>query len=238
MPTNPITGLSTLTTYSTADLMEIVDVSDTTYAPTGTNKKVTFQNLLNLAGLPAGSSGQIQTNSAGAFGSVSSVAAGNVLTDNGSGVSPTFKAPVTSNYVYNLLTVAYTVTTTMTATGLAITLPGAGVWLIQAMVRCNVLLNGAVASNIYYQLQLWDATNSAQVSDALTVPFFFVAQVASANFRSQGTYPLGPFVYTASGPAIIQMRASYTTNGSPTVTPLIASGDGIGNTTMLAFRIS
>jgi hypothetical protein len=72
MADNPITGLSTFTTYSTADVMEIVDVSDTTYAPSGTNKKVTFQNLLNLAGLPAGSSGQIQINNGtGGFGALS-----------------------------------------------------------------------------------------------------------------------------------------------------------------------
>jgi hypothetical protein len=275
MPNNPISGLGTLTAYSTADLVEAVDVSDTTYSATGTNKKVTFQNLLNMAPFvasgsshiggavpdpgatagtarflredatwttagspPGGSAGQVQYNSAGAFAGVPSVAAGNVLTDNGSGVSPTFQVPVTSNYVSSILSSTYNVTTTLANIGLSITLT-AGTWLITASIRCNILISGPLNSSIYYQIQLYDTTNSVQVPNALMLPFFFALQVASTSVRSQATYPVGPFAYTVSGSTAIQVRASYTINGGPTVTQAyVASNDGIGNTLVTAVRIA
>jgi hypothetical protein len=58
VPDSKITDLGALTGVSAAlgDLMEIVDVSDTTMAATGTNKKITLQELEEyfekLAGLP------------------------------------------------------------------------------------------------------------------------------------------------------------------------------------------
>ena len=67
----PLSGLTTLTVYSTTDQLEILDVSDTTFALTGTNKKTSLPNLLSLAGIPAGSSGQIQINGgSGVFGAL------------------------------------------------------------------------------------------------------------------------------------------------------------------------
>ena len=38
MANEPISALTLLTSYSTADEVEILDVSDTTFASTGTNK--------------------------------------------------------------------------------------------------------------------------------------------------------------------------------------------------------
>jgi len=46
MPDQEITGLSALTAPVGADLLVLVDVSDTTMAATGTNVKVTLGNLL------------------------------------------------------------------------------------------------------------------------------------------------------------------------------------------------
>jgi len=42
-----ISGLGALTTPVTGDLIEIVDVSDTSMSANGTNKKITFENLLS-----------------------------------------------------------------------------------------------------------------------------------------------------------------------------------------------
>lgn len=46
MPNKKISDFTELTTPADGDLMEIVDVSDTSEAPTGTNKKVTVANIL------------------------------------------------------------------------------------------------------------------------------------------------------------------------------------------------
>lgn len=45
MADTKISGLTELTTKATDDLLVIVDVSDTTMAATGTDKKITVANL-------------------------------------------------------------------------------------------------------------------------------------------------------------------------------------------------
>ena len=54
MADKPISGLTTYTTYDAADLAVVVDVSDTTFGPTGTDKKVAVGSLLPMAGVPTG----------------------------------------------------------------------------------------------------------------------------------------------------------------------------------------
>ena len=51
MADEPISALTLFTSYSTADEVEILDVSDTTFASTGTNKRIPFSTLLTMAGV-------------------------------------------------------------------------------------------------------------------------------------------------------------------------------------------
>ena len=56
------------------DFIPLVDVSDTTMGPSGTNKKIKVSELISLASAaPAGSDGQIQWNNSGAFGASSNL---------------------------------------------------------------------------------------------------------------------------------------------------------------------
>jgi len=57
MANEPISALTLFTTYSTADEVEILDVSDTTFASTGTNKRIPFSTLLTMAGVGSGTGG-------------------------------------------------------------------------------------------------------------------------------------------------------------------------------------
>ena len=58
MADEPISALTLFTSYSlTADGVEILDVSDTTFASTGTNKRIPFSTLLTMAGVGTGSGG-------------------------------------------------------------------------------------------------------------------------------------------------------------------------------------
>ena len=50
MADEPISALTLLSSYSTADEVEILDVSDTTFASTGTNKRIPFSTLLTHGG--------------------------------------------------------------------------------------------------------------------------------------------------------------------------------------------
>ena len=59
MANEPISALTLFTSYSTADEVEILDVSDTTFASTGTNKRIPFSTLLTMAGV-----GSVQNESA------------------------------------------------------------------------------------------------------------------------------------------------------------------------------
>ncbi len=51
MADEPISALTLFTSCSTADEVEILDVSDTTLASTGTNKRIQFSTLLAMAGV-------------------------------------------------------------------------------------------------------------------------------------------------------------------------------------------
>ena len=57
MADEPISALTLFTSYSTADEVEILDVSDTTFASTGTNKRIPFSTLLTMAGVGSGAGG-------------------------------------------------------------------------------------------------------------------------------------------------------------------------------------
>ena len=57
MADETISALTLFTSYSTTDEVEILDVSDTTFASTGTNKRIQFSTLLSMAGVGSVSGG-------------------------------------------------------------------------------------------------------------------------------------------------------------------------------------
>ena len=65
MADEPISALTLLTSYSIADEIEILDVSDTTFASTGTNKRIPFSTLLTMAGVGTVAGGGTGLTSAG-----------------------------------------------------------------------------------------------------------------------------------------------------------------------------
>ena len=65
MADEPISALTLFTSYSTADEIEILDVSDTTFASTGTNKRIQFSTLLTMAGVGTIAGGGTGLTSAG-----------------------------------------------------------------------------------------------------------------------------------------------------------------------------
>ena len=246
----PISGLTTLTTYSTSDLMEILDVSDTTFSAFGTNKKVTPQNLFNMAGLglpvavASGGTGLGTLTAHGVMlgegtstpGFATTGTAGNVLTDNGPAIDPTFKAIPNATYISAVLPSNYTITTTFSNTGLSITLPTAGIYLIMGSIRMNASITGTLGNSATMYAQLYDSTNSTIVPNSNVVPFNAVENVASTPMSYQQTAPIGPIPYSVSGPAVIQLQASYSTNG--TASNLLVVSGSQGWTTLTAIRLS
>jgi hypothetical protein len=232
MPSNPISGLATLTTYSTSDIMEIVDVSDTTYASTGTNKKVTLQNLLNMAPFTSSGAGHI----GGAVPDPGATAgATKLLREDG-----TWAAPVTSSVITGSMT---STSTTLVSTGMtnviSITLPVAGTYLLWASARGNLSLYGSQGQYGYVYAQLYDTTNSVVVTNATTLIFtqYLQATLTSAQFVTlQGTSPIGPVAYTVSGPTGIVLQGQY--GATATVTNALILGSSVGYTVLTALRIA
>ncbi len=66
MADEPISALTLFTSYSTADEVEILDLSDTTFASTGTNKRIQFSTLLTMAGVGTVAGGGTGLTAAGA----------------------------------------------------------------------------------------------------------------------------------------------------------------------------
>jgi hypothetical protein len=246
----PVSGLSTLTTYSTADLAEIIDVSDTTYAPSGTNKKIAFQNLLNMAPFVASGSSHIGgavPDPGATLGTIRflredatwtviapSVAIGNVLTDNGSGVNPTFQNPVTQSSLVSVMAASsYSLTSSIANVGVSVTLPTAGTYLLMASVRCAANISGSSGQAVSIIGKLYDQTAAALItnSEALFVTCF----ISGTQIVQTSTVAMPVVKYTVTGSAIIQLQA-YASSTATTNNSTIQS-DGNGRTVLAAIRI-
>ena len=251
MADQPITGLSTLSAYSTSDLMEVVDVSDTTYAPLGTNKKVTVQNLLSMVspiGVPSGGTGLGTLTAHGVMlgegtsspGFATIGTAGNVLTDQGTGVDPVFAPIPNATVVSAVLAVSYTLTTSFANIGLSVTLPAAGTYILLSGVRSILnIIQTTPQYVVSIQTQLFNATGSVVVPNSPALPFQMSPPVNAAMLL-QMTGVCGPVVYTVSGAAVIQLQGNYFTSGSGTgsITSAIITAGSNGSTNLVAWRIS
>lgn len=251
MADQPISLLSTLTTYSTSDLMEILDVSDTTYAPSGTNKKVTVQNLLSMVspiGVPSGGTGLGTLTAHGVMlgegtsspGFATIGTAGNVLTDQGTGVDPVFAPIPNATVVSAVLAASYTLTASFANVGLSITLPSAGTYILLSGVRSILNITQTTPQYVVsVQTQLYNATSSVVVPNSPALPFQ-LSPPGNVSMVLQTTAVCGPVAYTVSGAAVIQLQGNYLISGGGTgsLTSAIIVAGSNGATNLVAWRIS
>src|SRR5271166_2267103 len=174
MADEPISALTLFTSYSTADEVEILDVSDTTFASTGTNKRVPFSTLLTMAGVGSGTGG-------GTFpvfvASGSGHAAGAVPDPGSTPGSPlrflredaTWDAVPTASYSNAVLSAQYVVTSSMANIGLSVSLPVAGTYMIAGNVRARFMLNGSVGQSSYISTHLYDSTKSVVLNNSISL---------------------------------------------------------------------
>ena len=233
----PISGLTTLSTYSTSDLIEILDVSDTTYASTGTNKKVTVQNLLTMVGLPGGTNNQVQTNNgSGGFGAISAIAAGYTLTDNGTGNAPTFQKQMVANSQWAQLSTNFLVPQGVTYvnaptnySGLQLTLPVAGTYVISGSIRWQLGIKSTIAGDTASLFtEYYDSTLGAAVAGSNSQQAVFAPQVTGTLFYSFGYSPSSSIAYTITVATVIQLWAFFSISGSPTnqISQLLSNSNG------------
>ena len=262
MANEPISALTLFTTYSTADEVEILDVSDTTFASTGTNKRIPFSTLLTMAGVGSGTGGGSGTVTSvglslptfitvtGSPVSTSGTLTGTLATQtaktlfagptSGSAAAPTFRALVpadlpTGTYVNSVMSGAYPVTSSFANVGLSITLPAAGTYLLMGCARGGFSVTGSVGQNAYMAVQFYDSTNSKAVPNSQVLLIIGSLQVASTAIAFQQSSPIGPVTYTVTGSTVIQLQALYATTGTVT-NPLVYS-DNNGATSITATRI-
>lgn len=118
------------------------------------NNAVTDAKLRTSAGI------SVVGRSANSTGNVADIAAtttDDVLSYNGTSVA--FRQPAAKSSTGTELGSDYTITTTMTATGLSVTV-GAGTWLIQASVWLDLLTSAGIAAAT---IELYDITNTTVI---------------------------------------------------------------------------
>ncbi len=245
MANEPISALTLLTSYSTADEIEILDVSDTTFASTGTNKRIPFSTLLTMAGVGTGGGGGGMTNpmtTAGdvIYGGASGTPARLPIGTSGQGYtvasgSPAWASPVTKTVINSVMSSDYSsITGPFSNVGLSVVLPTAGTYLISGSVRSGFTINNSVGTNAWLLLQLYDSTNSVKVPNSLAISCFGCVQVASTAIDFQGMTPLGPYIYTVTGSTTINLQAAtgIASAGNPCV-----YSDVNGYSTLTAVRL-
>jgi hypothetical protein len=244
MADEPISALTLLTSYSTADEVEILDVSDTTFASTGTNKRIPFSTLLTMAGVGTGGGGGMTNPMTTAGDTIYGGASGTPeklpISTSGqvhtvvSGL-PAWAAPVTETVINSVLSSEYSsITGTFSNVGLSVVLPTAGTYLISGSVRSGFTINNAVGTQAWLLLQLYDSTNSVKVPNSLAIACFGCVQVASTAIAFQEMTPLGPYIYTVTGSTTINLQAA---TGVPAAGSPYVYSDVNGYSTLTAVRI-
>lgn len=224
MPTNePISQLATFpaspttATGTSADQIEILDINDTSMASTGTNKRVNMADLFSTFVTP-GTGITCTKQTAGGGIAVASV--------------------TTSATVLNaLLAASYTCTTTLANIGLSIALPSAGTYLLMANVRASIICTaGTLGLGGWILGRFYDSTNSVVVTNSLGLLVYNGVPVINQSNNVQHTAPLGPAIYSPTGPCTVQVQASYNNNGSSSISTNIPS-DANGGTTFTVVRL-
>lgn len=166
--------------------------------------------------------------------------AGRVLTDNGAGADPTFQAAVTSSTANATMSGNANIASGSPAYigSTNITLPVAGTYFLTAACRIGPTITTTVGTqSITVAVDLYDATYPRQVPNTLTLALYLASTVAG-TYLSQLTMSIPPVFYTVTGSTSIQLRAGYTTAGSPTVVNCVMLSDSNGYTSISAFRIA
>lgn len=101
----------------------------------------------------------------------------------------------------------YTLTTSYSDTGLSLSIPGAGTYLLSGEI-VGTHNSDSVSAASFNAARFYDVTNAAQVGDIVTV---VTGQVNSLT--NVQTAPIGA-VYTASGAATIRLEGKYQSMGS------------------------
>ncbi len=133
MADEPISALTLFTSYSTADEVEILDVSDTTFASTGTNKRIPFSTLLTMAGV--GTAAGVATVAGGGTGLTAVGSADQLL-----GVAHTGGA-----LEYKTLTAGPNVTITPAAGSITIASTGSGGGMSNPMTTAGDTIHGGAS---------------------------------------------------------------------------------------------
>ena len=245
MANEPISALTLFTSYSTADEVEILDVSDTTFASTGTNKRIPFSTLLTMAGVGTGGGGGMtnpmttagDTIYGGASGTPERLAigsSGQVLTVTSG--KPAW-GPLTIPYANAVLSTSgspYLLTSSSyTNIGLALSIPSAGVWMVTGLVRTLLsVTSGPVNDYGAIAIQIRDTTNSAVVASSQYLVAYQPVWVSGANVNQQYATSIGPVFYTASGAATLNLQ--YLIAGSATfIANMYSDGNGLTQITAL-----
>lgn len=203
MADQPISGLATFpasptsATGTSADLIEFLDVNDTSMASTGTNKKINMADLFSTF-VTAGAGISVTQQTSGGGVVVANTATG-----------------VTGTYGTGNLNANYTLTTSFATVGnnLTVTLPSAGTYLVVG--SCYAVLNittGSAAQYIYANTQLYNTTGSAVLAGTIQNAVFIRLGASTSGMGIQQTAPIGPFIITAAGLMKIDVQANYGTN--------------------------
>jgi len=197
-------------------MLEILDPTNTSMASTGTNSKIAPGDLIK-GFLNAGTNVTL-TETAG----IVTIAA------SGGGFSLITPGILSANV--NLTTSYATL-----GSGLTVTLPTAGTYLLLGNYEFYGLGTGSSGNALFVNAQLYNTTTSTAVPNSFSQAGFYLT--ASGTPTYQLTIPMAPTIYTITGTTQIDLQANYgNVGGLTSVTAQIVGGNTITN--MSAIRIA
>jgi len=122
---------------------------------------------------------------------------------------------------------SYTITTNATYedTGLSVTLPVAGTYIVAANIRASVQASGGTAP-YYIVSRLYDSTNAAYIADSERL-----VKLTSSTGQEQGQSAFN-FIITCASSVVIKLYAKRDAGATPTWVGAQVFSDSAGYTTM------
>lgn len=153
-----------------------------------------------------------------------------VLTSNGGATAPTFQTiPGATNGMSTLSGSVSISSTSFLDTGLSVTLPSAGTYLVMAQVRGFLYVNTGASAQI--TTRFYNSTDSSAITNSETI----VVLAAQNSLSYINTAPMMQLI-TVTGSKTIKLQAQ--TVGGTTFTTRDIQGDGSGYTNMIYVKVS
>jgi hypothetical protein len=170
------------------------------------NSGGTAEEFISVLPATSGGTGQssyttgdlLYASSTTALSKLAAVTSGYLVTSNGAGVAPSYQAPITNSAGSATLPTTYNVTSSFANTGLSVSLPSGGKYLVWGQIRCQLQVSVSTGN---ITIRLYDSTAGSAITDSERISSYSTGSMVVGD-----SVPISEII-TVSGASTIALQA-------------------------------